>query len=146
MPCRLGLYPIVRKISPLAYELDLPTGNRIYPVISITYLMRYHVNDDLYNRILPPPGPMEYGSESDSTLGDNERDSKRWELKRVVDHENRRGTVWYLVRWKRYGPKEDSWKKVTTFKHAKRLVEEYHERLRRRKELMGKADRKRARL
>ena len=63
----------------------------------------------------------------------------------MVDHENRRGTAWYLVRWKGYGPKEDSWKKVTALKHAKRLVEEYHERLRRRKELMGKAGRKRAR-
>ncbi len=104
---RLGLYPIVWKISPLAYELDLPAGNRIHPVISITYLTRYHANDDLYNRILLPPGLVEYGSESDSMSNDDERDSKRWELERVVDHENRRGTAWYLVRWKGYGPKED---------------------------------------
>src|SRR6266566_4891044 len=146
MPCYLGLYPIVRKISPFAYELDLPTGNRIHPMISIAYLMRYHVNDDSYNRILSPPGPMEYGSESDSMSSDDEWDGKRWELECVVDHENRRGTVWYLVRWKGYGPKEDSWKKVITFKYVKRLVKEYHERLRRREELMGKAGRKCARL
>ncbi len=145
MPRRLGLYPIVRKISPLVYELDLLIGNRIYPVISIAYLIRYYVNDDPYNCILPSPGPVEYGSESDSTSNDNEQDSKRWELERIVDHENRRGTAWYLVRWKGYGPKEDSWKKVTAFKYAKRLVEEYHERLRRREELMEKAGRKRAR-
>ncbi len=145
MPRRLRLYPIVRKISPLAYELDLPVGNRIYPVISIAYLTRYYTSDDLYNRILLPPGPMEYGSESDSMLSDNERDGKHWELECVVDHENRRGTAWYLVRWKGYGPKEDSWKKVTTFKHIKRFVEEYHERLRRREEFMGKAGCKRAR-
>jgi len=68
----LGLYPIVRKISLLAYKLDLPTGNRIYSVISIIYLTRYHVNDDLYNCILLPLGPMEYGSESDSMSGDDE--------------------------------------------------------------------------
>src|SRR6266566_879311 len=35
MPRRLRLYPIVRKISPFAYELDLSVGNRIYLVISI---------------------------------------------------------------------------------------------------------------
>ena len=123
----------------------MPIGNCIHPVISIAYLTRYYANDDPYNRILPPPGPVEYGSELDSTSGDDEWDGKRWELERVVDHENRRGTAWYLVCWKGYGPKEDSWKKVTAFKHAKRLVEEYHERLRRREELMGKADRKRVR-
>src|SRR6266699_7325631 len=92
MPRRQRLYPIVRKISPLAYELDLPTGNRIHPMISIAYLTRYYVSDDPYNRILPPPGPVEYGLESDSISGDDERDGKRWELERVVDHENRRGT------------------------------------------------------
>ena len=98
MPRRLGLYPIVRKISPLAYELDLSTSNRIHSVISITYLTRYHINDDPYNCILPSPGSMEYGSESDSILNDDERDGKRWELERVVDYKNRRSTVWYLVR------------------------------------------------
>src|SRR6266566_9491204 len=84
MPRRLGLYPIVRKISLLAYKLDLLIGNCIYPVISIIYLTRYHINDDLYNRILLSPGPIEYGSELDSTSGDNERDGKRWELERMV--------------------------------------------------------------
>ena len=93
MPRRLGLYPIVRKISPFAYELDLPVGNRIHLVISIAYLMRYHTNDDLYNRILLPLGSMEYGSELDSTSSDDERDGKCWELERMVDHENKRGTV-----------------------------------------------------
>ncbi len=93
MPRRLGLYPIVRKISSFAYELDLSTGNRIYLVISIAYLMRYYVSDDPYNRILLPPDPVEYGSESDSISNDDERDGKRWELECVVDHENKRGTA-----------------------------------------------------
>src|SRR6266566_3924476 len=72
MPCRLGLYPIVRKISPFAYKLDLPIGNHIHPVISIVYLTRYYINDDPYNYILLFPGLMEYGSELDSILDDNE--------------------------------------------------------------------------
>ncbi len=93
MPRRLGPYPIVRKISPFTYELDLPVGNRIYPMIFITYLTRYHASDNLYNCILPLPGPVEYGSESDSTSNDNERDGKRWELEHVVDHKNKQGTI-----------------------------------------------------
>ncbi len=93
MPRRLGLYPIVRKISPFVYELDLPTGNCIHPVIFIAYLIRYYVSDDPYNRILPSPGLIKYGSESDSMLSDDERDGKRWKLERIVDHENKRSTA-----------------------------------------------------
>src|SRR6266699_5550961 len=88
-----GLYPIVRKISPLVYKLGLLVSNCIYPVIFITYLTRYYVNDDPYNRIPLLPGPVEYGTELDFTLGDDERDGKRWELERVVDHENRCGKI-----------------------------------------------------
>ncbi len=77
MPRRLGLYPIVQKISPFIYKLDLPTDNRIHPVISITYLMQYHINDDPYNCILLFPSLMEYRSESNSILNDDEWDGKR---------------------------------------------------------------------
>ncbi|SRR6266566_2794931 len=90
---RLGLYPIIRKISLFAYKLDLPIGNRIYLVISITYLTRYYINDNLYNCILLFSSLVEYGSESDFILGNDERDGKRWELEYMVNHKNRRGTV-----------------------------------------------------
>jgi len=113
-------------------------------MIFIMYLIRYYTTDDPYNRISLPPGPVEYGTESDSTSSDDERDGKRWELERVIDYQNRRDKTWYLVRWKGYGPKEDSWKKPAELKHVKRLVEEYHECLRRREELTGKVGCKRA--
>ncbi len=77
MPRRLGLYPIVRKISLFVYELDLSIGNCIYLMISIVYLTRYYINDDLYNCILPLLGLVKYGSELDFILGDDEWDGER---------------------------------------------------------------------
>ena len=77
MPRRVKLYPIVRKISPFVYELDLPISNRIYSMIFIAYLTRYYVSDDLYNCIFLLPGLVEYRSELDSMLGDDERNGKR---------------------------------------------------------------------
>ena len=76
MPRCQRLYPIVWKISLLAYELGLPVDNCIHPVISIAYLIRYYANDDPYNYILLLSGPMEYKTESDSILDDDERDGK----------------------------------------------------------------------
>jgi len=93
MPCRQGPYPIVRKLSPLAYKLDLPAGNRIYPMIFITYLIQYHTTDDSYNYIPLPPGPIEYRTKSDSMSSDDEQNGKRWELERIIDHKNRRNKI-----------------------------------------------------
>ena len=71
--------------------------------------------------------------------GDNARDGKHWELERIVDHEIKRGKIQYLVRWKRYGPKEDKWMKPGQFKYTRRLLDEYYKCLRRVQELAGPA-------
>jgi len=126
----------------LAYELDLTDDSRIHPIISIVYLSQYHVRDDPFKRIPAPPGPVEYSAETDMS-GDDARDGKHWELERVMDYTTRRGKTHYLVRWKGYGPQHDKWLKPEVLKHAARLVEEYHERLRRKEELRGAGDKAR---
>ena len=75
MPRRQGPYPVVRKISPLVYELDFPEDSRIYLVISIVYLLRYRAYDDFFKCIFVPPGPVEYGAEIDIS-GDDVCDRK----------------------------------------------------------------------
>jgi hypothetical protein len=49
----MGPYPIVKKISDLAYRLDLPSSLRINPVISIIHLEQAPV--DGYQRHMPMP-------------------------------------------------------------------------------------------
>lgn len=44
-------------VSDLAYEIDLPAGSRIHPVISVVHLEQYH--EDSFGREPPaPPGPV----------------------------------------------------------------------------------------
>ncbi len=71
-------------------------------MISIAYLLRYHIHDDPFKCIPAPLGPVEYSVETD-TSGDDARNGKHWELERVVDHITRRSKTHYLVRWKGYG-------------------------------------------
>ncbi len=74
MPRRQGPYPVVRKVSPLVYELDLPFGVKIHPVVSIVYLSRYRMYKDPFGRIFPLLGPVEHGSNTDTeTSGDDEK-------------------------------------------------------------------------
>ena len=69
-----GLYSIIHKISPLAYEID-PKNNKIHPVVSIQYLTRYRNGDDLFYRGLQEPGPVEY---VDHLSNDSEVDDDGW--------------------------------------------------------------------
>ena|SRR6266699_3039215 len=90
MFCRQGLYPIVRKVSLLTYELDIPPDSCIHLIVSIIYLIRYRSYKDIFGRTSPPPRPVEAGTDTD-TSDDDARDGKHWELKRIVDHETKRG-------------------------------------------------------
>jgi hypothetical protein len=133
LPRRDGPYTIIRKISPLAYELQLPTASKIHPVVSIQYLTPYNCDDDPFKRRQPEPGPLDYHSQTES-------DDEVYEVERIVDHQPKNGNKIrkYLVRWVGYGPKDDTWKPVSELKHASELIEEYHERLKQQETLQGK--------
>jgi len=84
---------VVRKVLPLAYELDifsLESGKGIYPVISLSHLSRYRIHEDPFKCIFLPLGLVEYcNSDSDD----------KWELKCIVDHKTKPdGIIKYLVR------------------------------------------------
>ena len=74
MPRREGPYPVIRKVSPLAYELDIPAGTKIHPVVSIAYLSRYRLHEDLFQCVSPLPSPIEYNNSN--TSGDSEQEGK----------------------------------------------------------------------
>jgi hypothetical protein len=121
---RAGRFKIKRKVSPLAYELEIPEAWKIHPVISIAHLSPCPNDRDPFNRTQPPPGPLEY--DADNTT---DADGEIYELERIVDHKEvkrgRKTTYKYLVRWKGYGAHEDVWKKETELRHAPLLISEY---------------------
>ena len=85
-------YPIVRKISPLIYELDILSDNCIHSVVSIVYLIRYRSYENIFGYTPPPLRPVEV--ETDIDTSDNDvRDGKHWELECIVDHETKRGKI-----------------------------------------------------
>jgi hypothetical protein len=51
---------VLKRVGPLAHELDLPETWRIHPVISIAHLKRYPPNQDPFGRPAPDkPGPIQ---------------------------------------------------------------------------------------
>jgi hypothetical protein len=135
-PRREGPYKIKRKVTSLAYELELPEGSQIHPVISIQYLSPYNCRDDPFNRRSDPPGPLQYDEHSHSN---SDGDDPIYEVERIVDHRPKKGRVReYLVRWKGYGPKDDHWKAVKELRHSKELIDEYRASIGTEKALKGK--------
>jgi transposase InsO family protein len=120
----IGPFIIKRKLSPLTYELDLPTSLSIHPVFHISKL-RLHCPSERFDPHRPPlpdrPPP--------EIIDQNEE----YEVETIRDHRlaKWRGRMYkqYLVKWKGYPEWENTWEwEDTLTSSAKEVVEEYERR------------------
>jgi hypothetical protein len=86
---RLGPYTVIRRVSPYAYELELPQSLRIHPVHHVS-LLDPVAEDHLPGQVITPPPPVE-------VEGDQE-----YQVERVEDSRMYRNQLQYLVRWTGY--------------------------------------------
>ena len=86
---REGPYPVIRKVSPLVYELDISVGTKIHPVVFIVYLSRYRSYEDPFQCVLLSFGPIEYNNSDIS--GDSKQEGKYWKLEHIVAYNTKRG-------------------------------------------------------
>lgn len=98
---KTGPFTVKRRVSKVAFELDLPEHFKIHPVISCIHLEP--ALEDPYNRQPPPPAPVIVDGEERYII---DRILKK-EQRRQPGDRTRRG--YYKVRWQGYGPRDDSW-------------------------------------
>ncbi len=97
-PKRHGPFPVTRVMSPVNYQLKLPTQWSIHDVFHIDLLMRYHKTDlhgPNYSRLAPD-------------LVDNEEEYK---VEKILDswQFGKRRKLQYLVKWKGYPDLDNEW-------------------------------------
>jgi len=123
MPKFIGPFAIVRKISPVAYELKLPPTLRVHPVFHVSKLKQYQDGSSEFplraaaqGLSRPPPEIRSDGEEA-------------WEVESVVAERVRRfgrgRRVEYLVKWKGYPEYEKTWEPEGNLKGAKEKINEY---------------------
>lgn len=117
----IGPYKIKRKISALAYELDLPPFLPIHPVFHISKLKLYQSSERFDpHRPLPPvrPPPEIKDSEAEYEVeAIREHRMKKWRNKLYKQ---------YLVKWKGYPEYENTWEWIDSLqKSAPDIIEEY---------------------
>ena len=52
---------------------------------------------------------------------------KEWEVEKILNKKKMRGVVKYLIQWKGFTVKGDTWERKENLKNAKELIEEFEQ-------------------
>lgn len=118
---RLGPFPIARKISPLAYQLRLPSYlSRLHPVFHVSLLEPYSDPSEFHPHA--PPEPFDIHPDSLSPNASRTIDS-------ILDSRKIGHRYEYFVRWKSLPDEENSWVPLSDIPTtANEIIERFHRR------------------
>ena len=120
----IGPFRVTRVISPVAYELDLPSSMQIHRVFHVSKLRELKQSRRDY------PGRESAESERPPPELINEAGEEEWEVEKIVNRRMRRVRgravrVEYLVKWRGYPEWEMTWEPASHLSNARRAMEEY---------------------
>ena len=110
-----GPFTILKKISPVAYTLDLPAQWKVHPTLHVSKLRKFHEDSRFFDRIIPP--------EPEIIQGEPE-----FEVEQILRH---RGSVrhrQYLVLWKGYPVHEATWEPASNLTNCPDILAQYRGR------------------
>jgi len=116
-----GPFKIIRKVSPLAFELELPRNMRCHPVFHVSLLEPYHENK-FKNRMRVDRRNIRLTTDV----------IERIPFK-IHDKKISRGVTYYLMSWKGFDQNEKTWISEDQITD-KQLIQMYNKRLRKGKE------------
>lgn len=106
---RIGPFKVIRQVSPVAYQLQLPHTFRIHDVFHVS-LLEPRTHDTIANRIVSPAPPVVV------------QGTTEYEVARVLDSRLIRRKVHYLIEWKNYSKSEATWEPYSLCKAAERIL------------------------
>lgn len=119
-----GPFEIIRKLSPITYQLRMPVSYGIHPIINIAHLERYRQS------------PPEFGDRPTKNL--NRADFEELEehpvdaivAERLRKIPRGRRVREYKLRWEGYGPEFDEWVPARRLQNAPLILKAWMERKR----------------
>ena len=110
----LGPYTLERHVGKYAYRLRLPRSmSCLHPVFPVVKLMPAPTDPIPGRRSHPPPDPILVEGE------------EHYEVEAILDSHVSRGRLQYLIHWKGYSYKHNSWENATSV-HSPALVTEFY--------------------
>jgi hypothetical protein len=112
-PKRYGLFIILKKVSDVVFQLELPQQWKIHNVFHASLLIPY-IETELHGQNFPEPPP-------EIIKGDPE-----FEVEQIVGSRRigKRKSLQYKICWKGYSPAHDSWELATQV-HAPELIKRF---------------------
>ena len=107
----IGPYVIKKIVSENTVELELPASLRIHLVVNVRRIVKYREQVEGQKKI--PLPPVEVAGE------------KEYEVEEILDRQEKRGKMKYLVKWKEYTAEENMWEGLENLKNAGRKIEEF---------------------
>ncbi|KAF8748289.1 hypothetical protein RHS01_10949 [Rhizoctonia solani] len=120
---RLGPFKVSERISDRAYRLELPPTMCIHDVFYVGLLSKVRKDDKRTFESCPPPVTVD---------GEEE-----YKVEGITDMEERDGKWFFRVKWKGYGPEENTWEPQENLKNAGKILKKYEEEVR--KKALGAA-------
>src|SRR5580692_5514702 len=116
VPKHHGPFQIVKEISPIAYQLELPRAWTIHDVFHSSLLTPYKETDEHGDNYQHPPPEMIDNAEE-------------YEVELIINHRyhGKRHQLQYLIHWKGYSAADDTWEPADQV-HAPDLVRKYHQK------------------
>ena len=89
---------------------------RIHLVVNVSRIVLYKGQIERQKKI--PPLPVQIEGE------------KEYKIEKILDRQDVRGKLKYLVRWKEYTAEEDTWKRLENLENTMKLVKEFEQEIR----------------
>jgi len=112
-----GPFEVIRKLSPVTYQLRLPASYGVHPVLNIAHLERYETS------------PSEYGERPLKRLQREDFDTRpEYEVDTIVGERWRKGPrgrriQQFKTRFTGYGPDADEWLTRTDLRNAPAVLQ-----------------------
>jgi hypothetical protein len=107
---KIGPFQISEKLSDTNYRLSLPAKMRIHPVFHISLL---------------EPAPANARLEAEIEL---DNDEKEWEVEKILDSRTHNTDTEYLVKWKGYDDKDNTWEPLKNLTNCQEALRNYQQR------------------
>ncbi|QRW23547.1 hypothetical protein RhiXN_08583 [Rhizoctonia solani] len=111
-PKQLGPFEITEKVSSHLYRLKLPETLRIHNVFYVGLLSKAHKSPNQpFPKRLPP----------ETIEGEEE-----YEVEQIIDSKRQQGKWSYLIKWKGYGPEDNSWEPEELLEHSQEEIRRFN--------------------
>jgi len=107
----IGPYVVRKIVSENVVELELPVLLRVYLVVNVRRLVKYKEQVEGQKKI--PLPPVKVAGE------------KEYEVEEILDRQEKREKMKYLVKWKGYTAEENIWEGLENLKNAGEKIEEF---------------------